>query len=88
MLDLSSLTAEQQEALFHTLQITTENPIEMMKMEFLSAALYFKEWVEKNATVNRADLACMWSGVEAQTNRIFKEKQIEIAQKTGIPLIQ
>ena len=52
MLDLTSMTAEQQEALFHVFEVTADNPLESMKMDFLLAALQFKEWVEKNATFN------------------------------------
>jgi hypothetical protein len=82
------MSAEQQEALFHVFEVTADNPLETMKMDFLLAALQFKEWVEKNATFNHDDFQMMWAGVEAQTNRIFKEAQIQIAQKTGIPLVQ
>ena len=88
MLDLTSMTAEQQEALFHVFEVTADNPLESMKMDFLLAALQFKEWVEKNATFNHDEFQLMWNGVEAQTNRIFAEAQIAISQKTGIPLCQ
>jgi hypothetical protein len=88
MLDLTSMTAEQQDALFHVFEVAADNPLEQMKMDFLLAALQFKEWVEKNMTGDREQFEMMWSGVEAQTNRIFQEAQIAISQKTGIPLVQ
>jgi hypothetical protein len=81
------MTTEQQDALFHVFEATADNPLEMMKMDFLTAALQFKEWVEKNATCNQEELQMMWQGLEAQTNRIFSETQIAISQKTGIPLV-
>jgi hypothetical protein len=82
------MSVEQQEALFHVFEVTADNPLESMKMEFLLAALQFKEWIEKNATCNQEELQMMWSGLEAQTNRIFSEIQIAISQKTGIPLVK
>ena len=50
MLDLSSMSQEQQDALLRIFEVAADNPLEQLKMDFLTAALTFKEWVEKNAT--------------------------------------
>jgi len=88
MLDLSALSEEQQQALLRTFEVAADNPLEMLKMDFLSAALDFKEWIEKNATVNKTDMQMMWDGLEARVNAAFKQSQLEISKKTGIPLLQ
>ena len=88
MLDLSSMSQEQQDALLKIFEVAADNPLEQLKMDFLTAALTFKEWVEKNAAVNREQLEIMWSGLENATNRNFQQAQKEIAKKTGIKLIQ
>jgi hypothetical protein len=56
MLDLTGMSEQQKQSLFHLFEATAENPLEMMKLNFLSQALVFKEWVEKNATVNDKEL--------------------------------
>ena len=88
MLDLTSMSPEQQEELIKLFEIAADNPFEQLKLDFLTAALTFKEWVEKNATVNQKELNTMWSGVENAVTRHFQDAQKAIAQKTGIKLIQ
>jgi hypothetical protein len=88
MLDLTGMNEPQKQALFHLFEATAENPLEMMKLNFLSQALVFKEWVEKNAVVNRNELNIRWSGLENAVNRYFKETQREIALKCGLRFLE
>ena len=88
MLDLTSLSKEQQDAFLRTIEVAADNPIEGMKMNFLLRAMGLKEWIEKNATVNKKELQRMWDGLENAVNNDFKQAQRQIAQKTGIPFIE
>ena len=88
MLDLTSMTDEQRQSLLHIFEVTADNPLEELKMNFLLAALSFKEWVEKNAVVNKQQLNIMWTGLESAVNRHFHQAQKQIAQKTGIKFIE
>ena len=88
MLDLSGMSEQQQQSFLKAFEVAADNPLEMMKMDFLSHALTFKEWVEKNATINRSELDTMWQGVEAAVNRSFAETQRQLSARYGIPLLQ
>ena len=88
MLDLTGMTEEQQQSLFHIFEVTADNPLEQLKMNVLIAALGLKEWVDKNADVNKEELGIMWSGVENAVNRDFKEAQRLIALKCNIDFIE
>ena len=88
MLDLTGMTKEQQDAFLHSLEAAADNPIEQMKMNFLLHAVGFKEWVEKNATVNKKELQLMWDGLENTVIREFKEAQRQLAIKCNIKYIE
>ena len=88
MLDLSGLSEQQQQSVLRAFEVAADNPLEMMKMDFLMHALTFKEWVEKNANVDRKQLDMMWQGVEAAVNRTFAETQKQLSKRYGIPILQ
>ena len=88
MLDLSGLSEQQQQSVLRAFEVAADNPLEMMKMDFLMHALTFKEWVEKNATVNKKELDVIWQGLESSVNRTFAETQKEIGKRYGVPILR
>ena len=88
MLDLTGMTKEQQDAFLHSLEAAADNPIEQMKMNFLLHAVGFKEWVEKNATINKKELQLMCYVLEDAGIRDFKEAQRELAIKCNLKFIE
>jgi hypothetical protein len=88
MLDLTGMSEQQKQNLFHLFEATAQNPLEMMKLHFLSQALVFKTWVEKNATVNKKEMNIQWSGFESAVSRFFTDTQREIALKCGLRFLE
>ena len=88
MLDLTGLSEQQQQSVLRAFEVAADNPLEMMKMDFLMHALTFKEWVEKNTAINKKELDSMWQGLESAVNRTFAETQKKIGERYGIPILQ
>lgn len=88
MFDFTSLNLKQKQAIIDLMQLTINNPIEMLKIYVFQRALTLRDWVEKNHTSNLDDFRLIWTGFETQVNQLFKEFHQEIAHKCNIPIKQ
>ena len=85
MIDFENATQEQIDAFLELMQKIQSSPMEMLKMNTMSAVYDLLDWTENRLARDQIEFAQRRTGLEAQITNLFEQAQHEIAQKCGLP---
>ena len=85
MIDFENATQEQIDAFLELMQKIQSSPMEMLKMNTMSAVYDLLDWTENRLAKDQIEFTHRRTGLEAQITNLFEQAQREIAQKCGLP---
>ena len=85
MIDFENATQEQIDAFLELMQKIQSSPMEMLKMNIMSAVYDLLDWTENRLARDQIEFTQRRTGLEAQITNLFEQAQTEIAQKCGLP---
>lgn len=85
MIDFENATQEQIDAFLELMHKIESSPLEMLKMNIMSAVYDLLDWSESRLSRDQIEFAQRRTGLEAQITTLFEQAQTEIAHICGLP---